>query len=156
MRIKDAFTEENILIVLFTLGLMIGFHVIKDAVTHYTSTAHCKVENGRYQVKEPDDVWATIMLPHTQLGLTAFDLTTGVEKYTSKGKKGRPSVIADFDQKYMENVKITRWQQVQDGNYCVERIRPEYIDDDPPWSDPMWTVWTKALFNAVQKAKEIK
>ena len=38
------------------------------------SGAKCKYDDGLYMVKEKNDVWRAIMLPHTELGYTAQEV----------------------------------------------------------------------------------
>ena len=122
--------------------------------------AKCKFEDGNYMVKEPGDVWRAIMLPHTELGFTAQTVEVmedGGIKYGEpvirEGKEGRPLRHYDVSEDYKKNVKVIEFHQVEDGNYCVKKINPDDIDKEPPWSDPMWTVWTEELFHEVRIAQ---
>lgn len=122
--------------------------------------AKAKMDGSVYLVKESGDVWRAIILPGSQLGFTVQEVkivdgkaVLGPPSEPSKSKPGHPSLIADVGEEYIAKVKVVRWAQVRDGNYIVERVRPEDVDADPPWNIPMWTVWSAELFEEVRKTQ---
>lgn len=113
----------------------------------------CKYEDGKYWVWTPDSPrWLVIMLPGGQLASVTHKWDKEKEKWVhlgeSKQKAGHPTRLDEASEEYIVETEVVMWHQVSNGNYCVFRIVPE-------WNEPMWTVWTKELFEAV-KAKSTK
>lgn len=116
----------------------------------------CKYEDGNYMVRDQDGEWKAIVLPHTELGLTAQsvqvmedgELTWG-EPVVKGGRDGRPLRPYDVSNDYKKAVKVLEWHQVGDGNYCVKRINP----DD---SEGAWTVWTADLLCEIKVAQGLE
>lgn len=110
----------------------------------------CTYYEGGYYVKRKDDVWRMIMLPGTKLSFAARQVKTEKdengetklafvgEAVISKGEKGKPSDIEDFEENHLRNINVSKWYQVENGNYCVLGNSSEY--------PPRWTVWTDRLF----------
>lgn len=135
--------------IIFLAFIGFSFFVI-GFIAQYNKTK-CRVDDGVYLVKEVGDIERAIMLPGTQLGFTIQEMkvdadgkvkTVG-EKATIEFKAGHPSAPEDVDDDYIKNVQIAEAHQVSDGNYVVKRGFPD--------EEPMWTVWTKELY---QKVKE--
>jgi len=120
----------------------------------------CKYSDGRYFVWEPGDCWRSIILPGTELAFSTSvwdkEKQVFVHVGDTEGKEGHPTRLDEFDDEYIANVKIIMWHEVSDGNYCVFRIPPDWIDFEPPCCQPTWTVWTKELMQAVKKRQELK
>jgi hypothetical protein len=93
------------------------------------------------------------MLPGTKLGFTTHVWDKEKEKWvysgTSESKKGHPTRLDEVSEEYIAGTKVLMWHEVSDGNYCIFRIPHKHKK-----FGPMWTVWTKELFEAV-KAKQL-
>jgi len=157
-------TKYNLLILvaLFLVGC-------SNFDTNVQNGIKCKYSDGQYLVWEPGDCWRSIILPGTKLPLSVSvwdqEKQTFVHVGDNEGEEGHPTTLDDIygllvdeqaADEYIANVKVVMWHEVSDGNYCVFRVSPDWIDEEPPWCEPTWTVWTKELMQAVKERQELK
>lgn len=94
--------------------------------------------------------WLFIMLPGTELGFSCSEWDDEAKKFVSKGstpgKRGgpaplRPGIIFD-------DITLYSYARMRDGNYVVFRdLKTNRVNPMKP--EPMFSVWTPELFQAV-------